>query len=836
MTDSHTDDDPRPKPLLLCPTCKLPVAEHHKDDVQTVWYICEKGHLTATPIQQSPKTKQQTDSPATQEGDDKPVVLQHINDIEHPDLICKPTTIQAVISSTSTAYSVPSQIRADIREEGEDAYTVAPLIKLEDPLNVGLVSVSEETKMGRLNKHLRGLYPQAKVFVRSSLKHRTVYALRVRPPVFTLEKIGQKVVDDMGYEYKHLDLYVASDVPLSFQPSALVKLTGIPIPNPKTQKTTMLAFGVEFPEDNLSFDIGKLSELQAKFEGKSVLERLKWTVDNFELYSHVVGRGNIAIAALLGYFSPQHVRVNGELQRGWSIITVVGDTTTGKSETVKKLSSLIKAGLVISAETASTVGLTGTATQLEREGWFIDWGFLPLMDRKLLAIDGAHKLSASCWAALAEAERSGVLSIAKAAKNTTYARTRQIKIYNPVDRDADRYSTKSLGSFLHPVQALTSILDPTSIARVDLCVFSDQRDVTPEIINRKITGHPDPLLENLSEVLKWLWSGKATVEWTEEAVTSLLQYSTELYNKFFLEAIPLVSIDVKYKIARLSVALAYCTLSTNLNYTTVTITEEHVRAVVDFLTEEYTNAGLGILAQEHKFEKLTVEDVENLLSKVRGQLARNPIENLTDILCFIVSQNHTTSDELKAKFGLTENNQVRPLIATLKTEGLLNVKRGYYPTSKLIEAFKVSEAFTRTALNGINGVNGDKNEPPPPNMPNKTQESANKATESLDKMPERADKILESKDMAPDTKDKTSQPDSSDKLEGEGFNSEAVKPVKPVKTQQQRLPAPSRFCGDCQRFHRPDCQHPTTAMGGDPELIKPDNSWACECNGWSSPN
>jgi len=37
--------------LLLCPTCKKSVKEHHKDDIQT-WYCCEAGHQTANPIKQ----------------------------------------------------------------------------------------------------------------------------------------------------------------------------------------------------------------------------------------------------------------------------------------------------------------------------------------------------------------------------------------------------------------------------------------------------------------------------------------------------------------------------------------------------------------------------------------------------------------------------------------------------------------------------------------------------------------------------------------------------------------------------------------------------------------
>ena len=161
--------------------------------------------------------------------------------------------------------------------------------------------------------------------------------------------------------------------------------------------------------------------------------------------------------------------------------------------------------------------------------------------------------------------------------------------------EADKYSTKSLSSFLYPAQALTTVLDKTSIARLDLAVFSDQRDISPETINKKVTQEPELLFQTMAEVLKWTWSNKARVEWMETAVSTLLSKATELYKKFFYEAIPLVSIDVKQKIARLSVSLAFCTLSTNEDFTTVVVTDEHVQTIVDFLTEEYTKSGLGIL-------------------------------------------------------------------------------------------------------------------------------------------------------------------------------------------------------------------------------------------------
>jgi hypothetical protein len=518
--------------------------------------------------------------------------------------------------------------------------------------------------------------------------------VRVRPPVFTLERQDDKIVDEKGYEYKHLDIYVASDNPLNFQPSTLIRFTGLPLPHPKTQKTTILAYNVEFPEDNLNYDLEKINQLAQLFEGKNVLERLRWFLDNFELYSRIFNRRNITTVALLVYFTPLYVQFNGACQRGWGIGVVIGDTTTGKSETVKKMSKLLKAGSVISAETASTVGLTGAATQTDRDGWFIEWGFLPLMDRKLLAIDGSHKLNVSCWAALAEAERSGVLSIAKAAKNTTYARARQIRIYNAVDRDVGRYSTKSLGSFLYPAQALSTVLDMTSVARLDVAVFSDQRDVSPEDINKPVTCKHDSLLENMAEILKWTWSNSAKVVWSESAEARLLVKANELHKKFYYEAVPLVTIDVKYKIARLSVALAYCTLSANADFSVVTITTEHVDAVINFLIDEYTHAGLGVLAQEHKHEKLTLDDTEHFFLTLQSQVN---ISNLLGILHFIVTEHRVTKQTLTQKFQLTDKTELRPLLASLQTEGLIKSGKGFYSTPKLIEAYKLTKGFTTLA-------------------------------------------------------------------------------------------------------------------------------------------
>jgi hypothetical protein len=45
------------------------------------------------------------------------------------------------------------------------------------------------------------------------------------------------------------------------------------------------------------------------------------------------------------------------------------------------------------------------------------------------------------------------------------------------------------------------------------------------------------------------------------------------------------------------------------------------------------------------------------------------------------------------KFSLAERNQLRPLLATLTSEGLIKVSRGFYCEPKLIQAYKASEGF-----------------------------------------------------------------------------------------------------------------------------------------------
>jgi hypothetical protein len=623
------------------------------------------------------------------EDDVEPVVLEHLTMIENPAVADLPVIVEGVVSSTSISYLVPSTLQVFVTDKNgvEDSKTIE--IGERNPVNIKFVGVNEDIKYRRLKRFVEEAVnePGSKLRIEEQ-KWRTIYKIRVRPPVFTLEKREGKIVDEKGYEYKSYDIYVCADEPKTFEASSLVRLKGIVLPNPHSQNTTLLVYDVEFPEEFRSFDMERIDKLRGRFNGfTTVQQRVDWILSNFEKLSQIIGRRNLAFAGFLAFFTPTRIQLNEKIERGWGNIADVGDTTTGKSLTMKEQIRLLRAGMFITAETASAVGLVGTATQSEKGQWTVDWGFLVLNDRKLLVIDGAHKLSFSEWAALGESERSGVVTIAKAAKNSAYARTRQIKIANAVDREQNKFCTKSMKEFLYPIQALSTVFDKTGIARLDLAVFADSRDVKAEDVNKQLDSNYDQDLELLADGLRWCWSNTAKVEFTSEAAQKILSSATDLYQRFFSDSVPLTSIDVKWKLARLSAALAFMTISSE-DYKTVTVTEEHVDTVVAFIEREYSDSSLNTLAQEDKYEVITQLDVNIFITNVvyRTGIDRDKV---VEILKFIVLQGRVTKDQLKSKFGLADNSQLRPLLGELESEKLLRGGRGYYPTPKLIEAYKI---------------------------------------------------------------------------------------------------------------------------------------------------
>jgi len=145
---------------------------------------------------------------------------------------------------------------------------------------------------------------------------------------------------------------------------------------------------------------------------------------------------------------------------------------------------------------------------------------------------------------------------------------------------------------------------------------------------------------------------------------------------------------MKWKLARLSAALAALTLSATPEFDKIIVTEEHVAEVVNLMEAEYQDAGLHSLAQAESHEVPNEDDVEELLNDLDDLGFAE--EKSLQILNFIAVKGRVTKDMLKAEFSLSDNNELRPLVAILQGRGLIKTGRGYYPKPKLIQLVKLA--------------------------------------------------------------------------------------------------------------------------------------------------
>ena len=604
----------------------------------------------------------------------------------------KAVTLRAVISSSSSAFTSPAQVSVGTpRTNGVESDVQE--IPVNSRLNLELIGTSSYLQEQKLRAHLKAGDRDI-----LATAYRTIYRVRARPPVVVLREQGAEVVDEAGQPYRSVELFIAADEQMKFKPGDVVTLRGWVMPNPKNQAITVLCGSVTIEDAVTVFDKNLIRGLMDTWKGLEVHERVDWILTNFEKFSHIDGRRDIAMGGLLVFFTPTQVELDGELQHGWGLGATIGDSTCGKTQTARKLIALLRGGVLMSAETASLVGLTGTVTQTDRDGWFVDWGMLPLCDRRLLAIDGAQKLPAREWASLAEAQRNGVIQLTKASKDSAPARVRELLIANPVDeaRADGGYSVKPMSEFLHPVSSLGTVLDKTGIARLDLAVFVDNREVSAESVNRAHVEKHIPQLEVLSEVLKLAWSDRLRVKFEEDAMEHLLEESTRLYKRFGSTNVPLVSIDMKWKLARLSVSLATLTLNVDRELSNVTVTKAHVEFIVKWLSRIYAEAGLHVYSALTRVEALDVDDALAIVKRVASNVFKDESQfgKVFEICQWIALATYFQQETLASRFNLAQKNELRPLIAVLEgSEGLIRRRRGFTPTAKLTDLVKVLSAL-----------------------------------------------------------------------------------------------------------------------------------------------
>ncbi len=620
--------------------------------------------------------------------------LKKLTQIDDPVFANCNVHVNAVIASNAVSYNVPSRVEG-ICCYDSPKHTCCHKFEtgIDNSSFVRFVEIPDHKRFKILESFVRSEFTEQCELMVNEIKTTTIRRLRIRPIVSSLYKESENFFDDEGNEWTSYDVYILQNEISNLEAGKEISITGKVIADPKTSKVTMIISDIRYIDSN-RFDEGKIMSLQEHLKDESVSEKMEWYCKEFEKYSKIIKRHNVTRLGLLSFFSPLYIDFESKTIPSWTKSLIIGDSTTGKSETIRQLIILLRGGQIINGEMSSVAGLAGASVQATGGQWFTEFGVLVLQDKKFLAIDGAHSMGKDEHAKLAEAERNGKIEMTKASKGEAYARTRQCKVMNPVD---DERQAIPMNSFLHPIQSLKNNLQIMSIARLDFCCFVSD-DIGTKERNAKLIDTHSEYLENLSELLKFSWSKNYTVIFEESALNEILNQAIHLESKFKTEDYPLITNDQKYKIAKLSASLAILTLSISGKFEQVTVTKEHISYISKMIEDEYSRAGLDELAKKSRHGEITDEVLHEILYEIRQKTKQKSYEIPLQILKYIVESEKLNNDDLADEFNLSRDNAIRPLITYLKSENIIKKTRlGFTSTKKGIEIARFINNFSASS-------------------------------------------------------------------------------------------------------------------------------------------
>lgn len=556
----------------------------------------------------------------------KPVDV-NVLDSFNADLSGKPLQMMATITGRrNPPYLVPSKVKVECTMDAGARCQMCPLlsrngvlthtIDRHDPTLLRTLDTTDK-QLTTVIREAIGI-PRCDRFTLTVQQQQAVEVLFVRPSI-------ENVDDDYEADYTNRKIFSAGKH--NTLPNQTVRITGTALPSPEDKRNEFLAWDVNPIESSIDAfkitrEIGDALRVFRPAKGERPLTRLRLIAEDLAAHvTRIVGRVDLHMALDLAYHSIINFKFSGKLVgKGWLELLIVGDTRTGKSEAAQRMISHYQAGKLISCESASFAGIVGGLQQFgQGREWAVTWGAIPLNDRRLVVLDEVNGLTPEQIATMSSIRSSGIAQLTKIYSEQTTARTRLVWLANPRH---GRISDYTYG--VHTIPAL--IGNPEDIARFDLAMSISADDVSPTEINRARTSRTPQLYssELCHMLVLWAWSRRSDqVLWGPGAEQMVYAASVRL-GQLYEENPPLIqAANVRMKIARLAVALAARTFSTDATYECVVVGKRHVYDAVQFIDWLYSRPGFGYRqASQHTSEERTYG--ARMMDDAKHYLLSNP--------------------------------------------------------------------------------------------------------------------------------------------------------------------------------------------------------------------
>lgn len=541
--------------------------------------------------------------------------------------------------------------------EGEHEVTIAP----NDIVTISrFIDAGEDRRTDLLRKHVGAI--KCNRFTAEIQEAMTV------EEIFVTGSVDRRSVD--GHDYTQRRVYNVTTKGGDTPTNTTANVVGTTWPSPKDARNEF--FSWELAEATTSIDtfkvtpelVKRLSVFRPK-EGQSPIGKcMEIATDLSSNVTKIIGRERLHIAMDLVWHSVMHFELDGKvISRGWLEFIVVGDTRTGKSETAIRLADHYGLGHVIGCEGATFAGLVGAVKQVG-DAWTVQWGEITINDRRLVVLDEASGLSQDIIGQLSDIRSRGIAQLTKVESQETRARCRMIWISNP--RKGKFVDEKRIDG----IDVLEELIgNPEDIARFDFAMSVRMDDVPSEKINRPDREHvPHVYTSDLCrDLVLWAWSRKPEhVEWKPDAYNAVYT-GAEWLGKRYVDHPPLIQrTNVREKIARLAVALAARTFSTDETGERLVVEYVHVKDATEFLDKLYRYDNFGY----HRLSKRISRNrsiARKNRERIRKWLKENP-----RLLEFLLDRRGSFRAQDLEEMAYMERDEVGHCLSTLSDAKMIS--------------------------------------------------------------------------------------------------------------------------------------------------------------------
>lgn len=459
-------------------------------------------------------------------------------------------------------------------------------------------------------------------------------------------------------------------------------------PHPKNQQACLLLDGVSEAKDSLLAYAPEADELAQLDVFKGPIEKQLGAVyEDFEAnVTNIYLRYDLHLLIDLCYHSPLQMVFDGQVRNAWVNALIVGDSSQGKSEASQMMMRHYGLGERVDCKNATVAGLLGGLQQGNGNRWWVSWGAIPTHDRRLVICEEIKGCPTEVLGKLTDMRSSGVAQIPKIEKRMAHARTRILMISNP-------RSDRPVSAYNFGVETLLELMGSLEdVRRFDVALIMSAKEIDPGKISTLAKNRPHKPHMYTSDLCRRLilWSWTRTpdqVRFDREAETACMDHAASLCEEFS-EALPLVDRGtMRFKVARLSLALAARLFSTDEDRQVLRVKIEHVNYIAGWIRRMYSSDVFGYkdFSAAQAFAS-TVMDPKTVERQILG--TRHPKDLVEHLL-------HAQDINLVDLQDWCEfdGEDARSLLSFLvRKHALYRVKRWYVKTSEFILLLKEMKA------------------------------------------------------------------------------------------------------------------------------------------------